>query len=137
MTYNSPHSHIALVTGAFDIMHIGHIRMLQYAASLSDKGLIVMIDTDERIRNQKGPSRPFNCFSDREEFLHAIEGIDYVQPISEDEDIILTCRQFRPIRVVGGDWKGKEIVGAEFCSEIRYFDRIPGYSTTRILDDRR
>ena len=123
-----------LVTGAFDVVHLGHIRMLKYAANIDNEALIVMIDSDERIRKQKGPSRPFNCFSDREEFLHAIEGIDYVQPISNDEDIILTCKQFRPIRVVGGDWKGKEIVGAEFCSEIRYFDRIPSYSTTRILD---
>lgn len=123
-----------LVTGAFDVMHIGHIRLLNFAKSLSLGILIVMIDTDERIRNTKGQNRPFNCFSDRKEFLQSIKCVDRVFYINSDEDIIETCQIYRPIRVVGGDWKGKPIVGEEFCKKIVYFDRIPGYSTTRILE---
>lgn len=125
-----------LVTGAFDIMHIGHIRLLQFAREFSHNKVIVMIDCDERIKEAKGHNRPFNCFSDREEFLMSLKSVDYVLPIMRDEDIITTCKKFKPIRIVGGDWRDKPIVGGEFCQGVKYFDRIPGYSTTRILDAR-
>lgn len=125
-----------LVTGAFDVMHIGHIRLLQYARQFSHNKVIVMIDVDERIKQAKGHDRPFNCFSDREEFLMSLKTVNKVLPIFNDEDIVNVCKMLDPIRIVGGDWRDKEIVGGEFCQEIKYFDRIPGYSTTRILDAR-
>jgi cytidyltransferase-like protein len=123
-----------LVTGAFDVVHLGHIRLLEYARSFSLTKVIVMIDVDERIREAKGHERPFNCFQDREEFLHSLKYVDYVLPIVTDSDIVTACKQYKPIRIVGGDWKGKLIIGANACQEVRFFDRIKGYSTTRILN---
>lgn len=132
--YDEP---FVLVTGAFDIVHVGHIRLLEYARQFTTSKLIVMIDTDERIRETKGHGRPFNCFQDREEFLLSLKNVDYVMSISNDDDIVQSCKQYRPIRIVGGDWKDKLIVGKEWCKEIKYFNRIKDYSTTRILNDRK
>lgn len=122
-----------LVTGAFDIMHIGHIRMLEFADTFTNYGVIVMIDDDERIKQTKGEGRPYNSLRDRREFLLSLRCVAGVLLIKNDLDIIDVCKQVSPIRVVGGDWRGKPIVGGEFCKEIKYFDRIPGYSTTDIL----
>ena len=64
------------VNGTFDVLHIGHIRLILHAASLGV--LRVGIDTDERVRSKKGIERPFNKLDDRMEFLSAITGVDSV-----------------------------------------------------------
>jgi cytidyltransferase-like protein len=56
------------VNGSFDILHVGHIRQLEYAASLGS--VRVGIDTDERIKEKKGKDRPYNTLKDRIEFLY-------------------------------------------------------------------
>jgi len=123
-----------LVTGAFDIVHIGHIRMLEYAKSLG-KTLFVAIDDNERITDMKGLGRPFNNQLDRKEFLLSLKAVDNVFIFSSDSDLEEICRLYKPdIRVVGSDWKGKPIIAEKYCKRIEYFDRINGYSTTRIID---
>lgn len=67
---------IVLVTGAFDVMHIGHIEILKYAASFGK--VFVAIDYDDKIKLEKGPNRPFNTFRDRKKFLEAIVYVDSV-----------------------------------------------------------
>ena len=122
-----------LVTGCFDVVHIGHIRMLEHAKSLGTT-LFVAIDDDERVKKDKGESRPFNNVLERKEFLLALKPVDNVVIFSSDIDLEEVCRIYKPdIRVVGGDWYGKNIVGAKYCKKVIYFDKIPGYSTTRIL----
>jgi len=64
------------VNGAFDVLHIGHIKLLKHAAAMGY--LRVGIDTDDRIKELKGPTRPFNCFKDREEFLLSLRFVDDV-----------------------------------------------------------
>jgi len=87
-----------------------------------------------RLKKRRANGRPFNCLRDREEFLYAIKYVDNVIVFNSKEELEKICEVFQPdIRVVGGDWKDKEIVGSQFCKEIIFFDRIPGYSTTRIL----
>jgi len=123
-----------LVTGAFDIVHIGHIRMLEYAKSLG-KTLFVAIDDNERITDMIGLGRPFNNQLDRKEFLLSLKAVDNVFIFSSDSDLEEICRLYKPdIRVVGSDWKGKPIIAEKYCKRIEYFDRINGYSTTRIID---
>lgn len=123
-----------LVTGAFDVMHVGHIRMLNYASSFGR--VFVATDTDEKIKAEKGANRPFNCLSDRIEFLEELHSVYEVMTFGSKEELEEICRLLRPdFRIVGSDWEGKEIVGGAFCKEIKYFPRIQGYSTTRILED--
>ena len=123
-----------LLTGCYDIMHIGHIRLIKYAKSISDN-IIVAIDSDLKVKKDKGPDRPFNNQEDRKEFLQSICGINEVIIFNSSEELEKICKNIIPdIRLLGSDWKNKKIVGQEYCKEILYFDRISDYSTTKILD---
>ena len=119
--------------GCFDILHIGHIAMLEYAASLGDK-LVVGVDTDKRVKRSKGESRPINCTEDRKKFLKAIRFVDKVVEFNSDEELTqhLIDNEI-DVMVVGSDWKEKRIIGQEVVKNIEFFDRIGNHSTTRII----
>jgi len=119
--------------GCFDVLHRGHFEMLRYAKSLGDY-LIVGIDSDAKVKRDKGFCRPFNNVSDRKFALECIKYIDSVVVFDSRKALRQTIKAIEPnILVVGSDWKGKEVVGKEHCTEIKFFDRIDGYSTTNVL----
>jgi len=121
------------VNGSFDVLHIGHIRLLEYASVLGS--VKVGIDTDSRIKKFKGENRPFNSLEDRAEFLRSIKYIDSVDVFDTDERLIDIIKQYQPdYMVIGSDYKDKPIVGEEYIKEIVYFDRIKDKSTTNILN---
>ena len=64
---------VVWTNGCFDILHRGHIEMLEYARSLGNH-LVVGIDKDERVKESKGDSRPINTFKDRAYVLHKVSG---------------------------------------------------------------
>jgi len=108
--------------------------MFKYAKSLGDK-LIVGIDSDDKVRKDKGPNRPFNSVEDRKFALECIKYIDEVVVFDTRQDLEDKIRQRSPdIMIVGSDWKEKEVVGEQYCTELKFFDRIQGYSTTNILE---
>lgn len=123
-----------LLTGCFDIVHLGHIKIIQYAKFISDE-VIIAIDSDEKVKTDKGSNRPFNNQRDRQEFLESIKGVDKVIIFFDEDDLERICKEIKPnYRLVGSDWMGKNIVGQQYCEKILYFDRIAGYSTTNILE---
>lgn len=76
--------------------------------------LIVCLDTDRRIKEKKGQDRPFNKQEDRKEVLEAIKFIDEVILFDTDEELESICWTLIPnIRLVGSDYKGKDIIRAE------------------------
>jgi len=94
---------IVFTNGCFDILHIGHLRYLQEAKRLGDC-LVVGLNTDESVRQLKGPGRPFVPEFERAEMLAAFECVDYVSLFSEATAINL-IRELRPdIYVKGGDY---------------------------------
>ncbi len=120
------------VNGTFDVVHIGHIRLLQYAKSFGN--LRVGIDTDLRVKTSKGKERPYNNLEDRIEFLKSIKWVDDIVTFSSDEELINQIKLYTPdIMVIGGDYRNKEIIGGELINKILYFDRIGDYSTSNIL----
>jgi D-beta-D-heptose 7-phosphate kinase/D-beta-D-heptose 1-phosphate adenosyltransferase len=129
-----------LCNGAFDVLHPGHIELLNYAKSLGDY-LLVALDTDERISDHKGISRPVNNEHTRCVVMDNLKPVDEVMLFGSDEELINIIKNYNPdIRVIGSDWKGKAVVGEEFCKEIVYFDRIDNLSTSNTLasyEDRR
>jgi len=125
---------IIWTNGCFDILHRGHIEMLQYAASLGHK-LYVGIDADEKVRRDKGPRRPFNGQEDRKYLLESIRGVDKVLIFNTREMLNEMIKNIKPdVLVVGSDWKRKTVIGSEFATEVKFFDRIIGYSTTKVLE---
>lgn len=116
------------VNGTFDILHVGHIELLEHARSLGDE-LIVGIDSDERVRRLKGLSRPINNQFERAKILRSLRVVSDVRVFETDTELrklIADC----DIMVKGADWQGKTIIGEDVCKKIEFFERIDGYSTT-------
>ena len=119
--------------GCFDILHRGHIELFRYAKSLGDE-LIVGIDSDEKVKKDKGKNRPFNNLHDRMEILNAIIYVDKVIPFDTTNELERMVKWLKPhVMVIGSDWKGKEVIGQKHTEKVVFFDRIDGYSTTKIL----
>jgi rfaE bifunctional protein nucleotidyltransferase chain/domain len=122
------------VNGTFDLLHKGHLEMLNYAKSKGDI-LYVAIDTDQRVKEKKGESRPINSQNDRAEFLINLKSVDYVVLFNTDEELEYLVKSIEPdIMVVGSDWIGKTVIGSEHAKELKFFNRLDGYSTTGTIE---
>lgn len=120
------------VNGTFDILHRGHLEMLRYAKSLGDE-LMVCIDSDYRVKELKGDSRPINNQEDRKFMLDSLKWVDRCWIFSDEEELEKIIELYQPdIMVKGSDYKGKPIVGEQYCKEIRFYDHT-GHSTTRLI----
>tara|TARA_R110002110_G_scaffold25679_12_gene95076 strand:- start:165 stop:557 length:393 start_codon:yes stop_codon:yes gene_type:complete len=126
---------VVWTNGCFDVLHRGHIQLFEYARHMGDK-LIVGIDSDVKVANDKGPNRPINTQEDRKYLLESIRHIDEVKVFNSSAELEGFIKQINPdIMVIGSDWKEKRVVGAEFAKKVLFFDRIANYSTTNILEN--
>ena len=120
------------VNGSFDILHLGHIRLLEYANLFGN--VRVGIDTDERIKEKKGKDRPYNTLEDRVEFLYSLKYVNSVVTFGSNEELIDNIRKYDPdIMVIGDDYNYHTIVGIEYIPEVKFFPKVEGKSTTKIL----
>ena len=122
------------VNGTFDILHQGHLKLLNYARGLGDF-LVVAIDSDHRVSLKKGIDRPVMDQLTRAEILKNLRCVDEVVIFGSDENLRDIICQYTPeIMVVGSDWKGKPIVGSEYAKELIFFERNDDNSTTKTLE---
>ena len=121
------------VNGTFDILHVGHIALLDYAKSLGDQ-LVVGIDSDDRVRLLKGSDRPINSQIERGTLLGALKSVDKVFVFDTDDELT-SLIQACDVMVKGSDYKHKPIAGQEICKQIVFFERLNGYSTTNKIQD--
>ena len=123
---------IVWCTGTFDILHPGHIELFKVGKSLGDK-LIVATDTDEKIRQDKGASKPINNLCDRISMLQAIKYIDEVFYFNDRKELEGLIELYSPdILLLGDDWRGGDIVGVQYAREVRFLPRL-NYSTTDLI----
>ena len=123
------------VNGAFDVLHSGHLDLLDFAGMLGGH-LLVAIDTDARIEYNKGIGRPFTTLSIRKHIMSMLKPVNSVRVFDTDEELIELIRQYQPdVMVKGSDWKGKTILGEEYCKEIVFYERTNGQSTTKAIED--
>ena len=123
---------IVWCNGTFDILHPGHIELFKVGKSLGDK-LIVATDTDEKIRQDKGASKPVNNLCHRVSMLQAIKYIDEVLYFGNRKELEGLIELYSPdILLLGDDWKGGDVVGIEYAKEVRFLPRL-NYSTTNII----
>jgi rfaE bifunctional protein nucleotidyltransferase chain/domain len=122
------------VNGCFDGgLHRGHIELLNYAKSQGDI-LYVAIDSDVRVKQFKGPTRPIHNQEDRKFLLENLKAVDRVLLFNTDEELTDLVKIIKPdIMIVGSDYKNKRVIGSEHAKELKFFDRIDGYSTTKII----
>lgn len=125
-----------IVNGTFDILHLGHLRLLEYARSIPQSYVYVLIDSDRRVRELKGSDRPVHNEYERASFLFALKAVDRVDVFDTDSELVDYIKNFEPdVMVKGSDYRDKPIIGAEYCKEIRFYDRLERYSTTNKIQD--
>ena len=121
------------VNGTFDILHIGHLELLEFAKSLGDF-LVVAIDSDRRVRELKGPTRPINTEYERRQMLQAIRWVDRVYVFDSDSELVSYITDC-DVMVKGSDYRGRPVVGQDACPEIVFFERLEDYSSSKKIED--
>jgi D-beta-D-heptose 7-phosphate kinase/D-beta-D-heptose 1-phosphate adenosyltransferase len=123
------------VNGSFDVMHIGHIKLLEFASNYGS--VRVGLDTDERIKSKKGETRPFNTLEDRMFFMSSIKYVDSVCSFGSDEELENRIKEYdADIIIIGDDYKYKPIIGVEYVERVLFFPKVLDKSTTLILNDK-
>jgi rfaE bifunctional protein nucleotidyltransferase chain/domain len=127
---------VVFTNGCYDLLHPGHIRLLEQARSLGDV-LILALNTDASVQRLKGPSRPVMRERDRADMALALEAVDAVTFFDEDTPRELIAAVLPDVLVKGADWAhfiaGREEVEAA-GGRVLALPLEPGYSTTNIVD---
>jgi|688.fasta_scaffold1103196_1 D-beta-D-heptose 7-phosphate kinase/D-beta-D-heptose 1-phosphate adenosyltransferase len=123
-------SKIVFTNGCFDILHIGHVKLLNYCATLGK--VIVGLNSDSSVTHLKGHGRPVNSEEDRKLMLLNLRSVSQVIVFNEATPLNL-IRDLQPDFIVkGGDYNVNEVVGSDLA-EVRIFKFIDGYSSTSIM----
>jgi rfaE bifunctional protein nucleotidyltransferase chain/domain len=133
-----PDARVVFTNGVFDLLHPGHVELLQFARGQGDL-LVVGINDDASVRRLKGEKRPLFPLAERMEVLAALECVDYVVPFSEDTPLQLIRALSRiDVLVKGGDYAPGEVVGREEVEaaggKLRLFKLAGDYSSSALID---
>jgi len=127
---------VVFTNGCYDVLHPGHVRLLEAARSLGDV-LILALNTDASVQRLKGPTRPLICQNQRAELAAALEAVDAVTFFDEDTPRELIAAVLPDILIKGADWShfiaGREEVEAA-GGQVLALPLEPDYSTTGILE---
>ena len=118
--------------GCFDILHAGHIALLEKTRSLGDF-LFLGLNSDSSVKRLKGSGRPINRQKDRARVLSALSAVDAVVVFSSDTPLELIKTLKPDILVKGADYTASEIVGAEFAGRTVRIPLVKGRSTTALI----
>ncbi len=127
---------LVFTNGCFDILHVGHVRYLNQARALGD-ALVVAVNSDRSVRENKGESRPLVPEAERAEVLSALACVDYVIIFDEATPQSVIDAIVPDVLVKGADWGLTEIVGRETVEKaggvVRNIALVPGRSTSSIV----
>ncbi len=127
---------IAFTNGCFDILHFGHVRYLE--AAKKSRVLVVAINSDGSVRKIKGDQRPIVPQKERASLIAALECVDYVTIFNEPTPFKVIAALRPDVLIKGADWKGKEVVGADFVKSyggrVEFIRYVKGFSTTKIIE---
>jgi len=128
---------IVFTNGCFDLLHVGHVRLLKKAKSLGHV-LIVAVNSDNSVRKLKGSGRPIVPLNERMELLSALNDVDYVVPFSDSTPLRIIEELTPSVLVKGGDYKIKDIIGAKHVQshggKVRVFPFVRGKSSSSLLN---
>ncbi len=131
-----PVTSIVFTNGCYDILHPGHVDLLQRARAMGDM-LVLGLNSDESVQRLKGPTRPVNRLAERAFVLAGLECVEYIVSFEEDTPLEL-IKIVRPnVLVKGGDWSVENIVGRDVVEaaggSVHSLPLLPGYSTTGLI----
>ena len=128
---------VVFTNGCFDLLHIGHITLLEQARRCGDK-LIVAINSDASVSSLKGPTRPIVSERERARVLAALAAVDAVVIFDESTPLDLIVAVQPNVLVKGGDYNAEAVVGARemqsWGGEVRIVPLVEGFSTTRLIE---
>ena len=128
---------VVFTNGCYDLLHPGHVRLLEQARSLGDI-LILALNSDASVRRMKGPSRPMVYETERASMASALAAVDAVTLFDEDTPRELIAAVLPDVLVKGADWShfiaGREEVEAAGGRVLTVLLE-PGYSTTNIVEE--
>lgn len=126
-----------VVNGCFDLLHPGHVKLLQAARSYPNSNVLVLIDSDRRVRELKGDGRPVIKELDRAFMLWSLRWVDRVEIFDSDEELEQHIKNFSPdVMVKGSHYRDQKIIGQEYCKELKFVDiNEKKYSTTSIIQN--
>ncbi len=128
---------IVFTNGCYDILHPGHVDLLERAKKLGDI-LVLGLNSDDSVRRQnKGQERPVNTYAVRAFVLAHLASVDAVVQFNEDTPLALIQAIQPDVLVKGGDWPIEKIAGREVVLSrggiVKSLPLLPGYSTTAIV----
>lgn len=127
---------LVMTNGCFDLLHAGHVALLERARQLGDR-LIVAVNDDASVARLKGAGRPVNGLGRRMSVLAALSHVDWVVPFGEETPERLIGAVLPDVLVKGADYKPEEIAGGDCVraagGEVRVIDLVEGVSTTALL----
>ena len=123
---------IVFTNGCFDILHAGHVSILEFARNQGDL-LILGMNTDASVRRLKGKTRPINKQADRALVAAALQPVDAVVFFNEDTPLNLIKSIQPDILVKGADYSVQTVVGREYAGKVVLFKLLKGRSTTNII----
>jgi glycerol-3-phosphate cytidylyltransferase len=127
---------IVSTNGCFDIVHVGHVRILEEARQFGDV-LVVGINSDASVKKLKGPSRPINDEQDRAEVLAALRYVDYVTIFDEDTPVEFLKLLQPHVHVKGADYKPEQLaetpIVEQFGGRVEILPLVAGRSTTSVV----
>jgi D-beta-D-heptose 7-phosphate kinase / D-beta-D-heptose 1-phosphate adenosyltransferase len=128
---------IVMTNGCFDLLHPGHLTLLQHAKGEGDR-LVVALNTDRHIRLLKGPGRPLISQDSRAKLVAALPFVDAVVLFDEETPINLICAARPNVLVKGGNYSESEVIGAKemktWGGKVTIVPFVEGSSTTAILN---
>lgn len=131
--FNNNNLNIVFTNGCFDIVHSGHLKLLNYCRNQGDI-VIVGLNSDQSVKNLKGNSRPINTASERSEFLLSLNMIDYVVIFNDDTPYNI-INAIRPKTLVkGGDYCKENVVGSDIVDNVFIFDYLENKSSSLIIN---
>ena len=135
-TWKTMRETVVFTNGCFDILHVGHVTLLDDARREGSR-LIVGINSDDSVRRLKGPSRPVVDERSRARVLAALEAVDAVVVFDEPTPLELMLALRPDVIVKGGDYEADSIVGAaevrSWGGRVKIVSFVPGFSTTEII----
>jgi D-beta-D-heptose 7-phosphate kinase/D-beta-D-heptose 1-phosphate adenosyltransferase len=127
---------VVFTNGCFDLLHIGHITVLEQARRFGDR-LIVAINSDKSVSGLKGPTRPIVRETERGRVLAALAAVDAVVVFGEPTPLELIVAARPDVIVKGGDYVPDTVVGADevksWGGQVKIVPTVEGFSTTGLI----
>lgn len=121
------------VNGTFDVLHQGHLELLNFASGYGS--VRVGIDSDRRVKEFKGDLRPINSLKERMLMMESLRFVDSVVSFDSDSELENHIRLWNPhYLIIGSDYKDKRVIGSEWVDQVIFFDRIEGFSSTEKIN---